>query len=110
MTSSPEKRWPASARAMRAVQMAFDTSEELARAVRLEAIRQGLSPSDMIREIIELPVAGRPVRPRLTVSLSDNDFKLLAQRYDLPEKDRLSIKKRVMQDIHAFARASKPDE
>ncbi len=110
MKRALKKRWPASERAIRAVQMAFDTSEELARAVRLEAIRKGLSPSDMIREIIKLPVAGRPVRPRLTVSLSENDFKSLAQHYHLEEDDRLAIKRKVMQDLYAFAQVSNPDK
>ncbi len=83
--------------------MAFDTSQELATAVRLEAIRRGLSASDMIREIVGLPVSGRPVRPRLTVSLGDEDFARLARRYGIDPDDRLAIKRRVMEELHAFA-------
>ena len=83
--------------------MAFDTSQELATAVRLEAVRRGLSASDMIREIVGLPVSGRPVRPRLTVSLGDEDFARLAARYGIDPGDRLAIKRRVMEELHAFS-------
>jgi len=92
-------RWPSSQKALKAVQVAFDTSDEVATRLRLEAVREGLSPSDMIRRIVGLPVRARPVRPRLTVSLSDEDFHILAERYALKPSDRLAIKRRVMEEI-----------
>lgn len=93
---------------MRAVQMAFDTTQELATTIRLEAVRRGLSPSDLIRELVGLPVNGRPVRPRLTLSLGEHDFELLGRRYGLDEHDRLAIKRRVMEELQAFASHDDP--
>jgi len=92
-------RWPSSQNALKAVQVAFDTTEEVATRLRLEAVRAGLSPSDLIRRIVGLPVRARPVRPRLTVSLSDEDFHVLAERYRLQPSNRLDIKRRVMEEI-----------
>ncbi len=109
MDRSGRRRWPSSQRAIRAVQMAFDTSRDLATAVRLEAVRRGLSASDVIREIVGLPVSGRPVRPRLTVSLTDDDFAVLARRYGIDAEDRLAIKRRVMEELLAFSEAGRRD-
>lgn len=97
--SSFTERWASSQKALKAVQVAFDTSEDVATRIRLEAVRVGLSPSDLIRRIVGLPVRTRPVRPRLTVSLSDEDFMILAERYALDPTDRLAIKRRVMEEI-----------
>ena len=98
-SSRLNERWSSSQKALKAVQVAFDTSEDVAIRLRLEAVRGGLSPSDLIRRIVGLPVRTRPVRPRLTVSLSDADFRILAERYGLEPADRLAIKRRVMEEI-----------
>lgn len=96
---SDKPKWASSNKAIKAVQVAFDMDEKLQYVIRKEALDAGLGPSDQIRNLLELPVTKRPKRPRLTVSLSLDDYQLLAQRYHIPVEDQLEIKKRVMQEL-----------
>ncbi len=98
----PEK-WAKSAKAAKAVQVAFDMDEKVQYSIRKKALDEGLSPSDQIRHILELPTHRRPKRPRLTVSLSNDDYEQLAVRYKLDPEQQLEIKKKVMEDLADFA-------
>lgn len=99
----PEK-WQSSVRAAKAVQVAFDMDERLQYQIRREALDNGLSPSDQIRHILTLPTAAKPKRPRLTVSLSSEDYAYLAERYGLEPGQQLEIKHRVMDELLAYSR------
>lgn len=94
----PEK-WQSSVKAVKAVQVAFDMDEQVQRSIRKEAVDAGLSPSDQIREILGLPTNKRPKRPRLTISLSADDYLFLAEKYQLQPDEQLEIKKRLMDDL-----------
>jgi len=94
----PEK-WTKSEAAIRATQIGFDTSEEVTTLIRLEAVKQGLSPSDLVRKVVGLPVISKPKRPRLTVTLSEQDYQELAQRYGFTEVDKLKIKKHMYDEL-----------
>ncbi|WP_341501890.1 hypothetical protein [Gallaecimonas sp. GXIMD4217] len=94
----PEK-WQSSVKAAKAVQVAFDLDARLQYAIRRSALEEGLSPSDQIRTLLELPVSRRPKRPRLTVSLSQDDYRLLAERYGLGMDDQLEIKRRCLDEL-----------
>ncbi len=98
MKKVPEK-WQSSVKAMKATQVAFDMDERFQLAIRREALEAGLSPSDQIRDILGLPVNRRPKRPRLTVSLSIEDYQLLAEKYGLDPQQQLDIKKKLMEDL-----------
>ncbi len=98
----PEK-WQASSKAMRAVQVAFYVDEKVQNKIRQDACLQGMSPSDMIRQIANLPVSSPPKRPRLTASLNPDDYRLLAERYKLNSEDTLEIKRRVMEELIDYA-------
>ena len=84
------KSWTNSDKSIRAVQVVFELEQVQSRSLRINAIKQDLSPSDYIRDIIGLP-RKKPVRPRLSISLSEDDYKLLAKRYKLKvnEKDKI---------------------
>lgn len=97
-------RWTGSDEALRAVQVAFDVEQAVLDAVRTAAFHSNLSTSDQIRLLLQLPVATRPKRPRLTVSLNNQDYEQLAQRYGLLADDRLAIKERVTQELIHFAK------
>lgn len=84
---------------MKAVQVAFDMDETFQLAIRREALEAGLSPSEQIRDILGLPVNKRPKRPRLTVSLSAEDYLLLGEKYGLDPAQQLDIKKKLMEDL-----------
>lgn len=94
----PEK-WQSSLKAAKATQIAFDMDEKIQLEIRKEALEAGLSPSDKIREILGLPTNKRPKRPRLTVSLSVDDYQVLAEKYQLNAKQQLEIKKKLMDDL-----------
>jgi hypothetical protein len=94
----PEK-WQSSIKAVKAVQVAFDMDEKIQLAIRKQALEAGISPSEQIRDILGLPTNKRPKRPRLTVSLSSDDYQLLAEKYDLTSEQQLEIKKKLMDDL-----------
>ncbi len=85
----------AKTRAVRAVQMAMDLDVSVARALRVEAARADLTPQDHMRKLLGLSY--RPAqRPRLSLSLSDEDYALLAEHFGLDPADRPAIKKAVI--------------
>lgn len=93
-------RWSGSDDALRAVQVAFDVEQSVLQAVRAAAFKNNLSTSDQIRQWLHLTtVTPKPKRPRLTVSLTSQDYALLAERYGLAVDDRLSIKEKVTQEL-----------
>ena len=94
----PDK-WQSSVKAAKATQVAFDMDEKIQLDIRKEALEAGLSPSDKIRDILGLPVNKRPKRPRLTVSLSTEDYIALAEKYQLEPEQQLEIKKKLMDDL-----------
>lgn len=94
----PEK-WQSSIKAAKATQVAFDMDEKIQLAIRQEALTHGLSPSDQIRQILGLPINRRPKRPRLTVSLSGDDYLVLGEKYDIDPSQQLEIKKKLMEEL-----------
>ena len=98
----PEK-WQQSAKVVKAVQIAFDMDSKLQYSIRRSALDKGVSPSEQIRHLLELPTHKKPKRPRLTVSLSGEDYQLLSKRYDIPASEQLEIKKQVIEELTQFA-------
>tara|TARA_R110000764_G_scaffold6634_5_gene24704 strand:- start:46 stop:375 length:330 start_codon:yes stop_codon:yes gene_type:complete len=94
----PEK-WQSSVKAVKAVQVAFDMDEKIQLSIRKQALEAGISPSEQIRDILGLPTNKRPKRPRLTVSLSAEDYALLGEKYGLSAEQQLEIKKKLMDDL-----------
>ncbi|WP_153912697.1 hypothetical protein [Shewanella sp. TC10] len=94
--------WIKNQQAAKATQVAFDLDEKFQYLIRKAALDAGVSPSDQIRSILGLEVTKRPKRPRLTVSLSQDDYAILAQRYGLESDAQLEIKKRVLDDLVQF--------
>lgn len=99
--SLPET-WINNQQAAKATQVAFDLDEKFQYQIRKAALDSGVSPSDQIRSILGLTVTKRPKRPRLTVSLNQDDYVILAQRYGLKSNAQLEIKKRVLDDLVQF--------
>ena len=91
MTSSD--KWDGERRAVKAVQVAFDVGDEVNLLIRREALEQSINPSDRVRQILGLPISRKPVRPRLSISLSESDFEQLAEQFGLPLDDRLGIRR-----------------
>ncbi len=98
----PEK-WQSSQKAMKAVQVAFDMDEKIQYKIRKAALDNNLSPSEQIRDILGLTINKRPKRPRLTVSLNNQDYVELAEKYGLQPEQQLEIKKLVIEDLVRFS-------
>lgn len=97
----PEK-WQSSVNAAKATQIAFDMDEKIQMAIRREALESGISPSDQIRTILGLSTNKRPKRPRLTVSLSAEDYVELGNKYQLDANQQLEIKKKLMEELITY--------
>jgi len=109
MTKKLPEKWQSSVKAIKAVQVAFDMDEQFQLAIRREALEAGLSPSDQIRTILGLPTSKRPKRPRLTVSLSPDDYQVLAEKYALTPDQQLEIKRKLMDDLIHYVQENKQD-
>jgi hypothetical protein len=92
--------WSQSDKNIRAVQVIFELEQEQSSVLRIKAIEQGLSPSDYIRDIVDLP-RKKPVRPRLSISLSAEDYQLLAKRYSLMPDMKEQIRDKIKAELIA---------
>jgi len=90
--------WTKSDKSIRAVQVIFELEQAQSRTLRIQAIEQDLSPSDYIRDIVGLP-RKKPVRPRLSISLSSEDYIILAERYNLAPEQKTEIRERIKKDL-----------
>jgi hypothetical protein len=100
MKKSKPELWENEKKAVKATQVAFDISTEAQKKLKLMASQNGLSPSDQMREILGLP-RKKPVRPRLTISLTAKDYEILANIYKLDPEDKLAIKEQAAKEIIA---------
>jgi len=100
MTSKPSipKSWAKSDKSIRAVQVIFELEQAQSRALRIKAIEKDLSPSDYIRDIVGLP-RKKPIRPRLSISLSEEDYNILAQRYLISLDNKIEIREKMKQEL-----------
>ena len=101
MKSKQPERWKKESKAVKATQIAFDISTEAQKRLKLTAIQNDLSPSDQMRKILGLP-SKKPVRPRLTISLSEEDYLILAEHYKVDPDDKLAIKELAAKEIISF--------
>ncbi len=90
--------WEKSSKSIRAVQVIFELEQSESQALRIKAIEKGLSPSDYIRDIIGLPLK-KPIRPRLSISLSAEDYGILAKRYHLKQDQKDLIRAQIKQEL-----------
>jgi len=97
------KKWQQSAKVVKAVQIAFDMDTKLQYSIRRSALDKGISPSEQIRHLLDLDTHKKPKRPRLTVSLNDEDYQQLSVRYQIPAEQQLEIKKAVIEELTQFA-------
>ena len=85
--------WQKEQKAIKAIQIAFDVGEEVQHLIRREALDQSINPPDRVRQILGLPVSRKPIRPRLSISLSQEDFLLLAEKFAVDQNDHVAIRR-----------------
>ena len=81
----------------RTTQMAFDVDTKTQKQIRLEALQADINPSNRIRQILGLKTMSNPVRPRLSISLTEEDFNVLARKFNLARIDKITLKRRSIQ-------------
>jgi hypothetical protein len=67
-----------------------------------EAIRNEMRLADVVRRIIELPVAN-PESVQIPMTLTDEDYSLLAIRYGISAGDKNAIKRRIIDELNDFS-------
>lgn len=97
------ENWKKSETSIRAIQVAFEFGTGVSESIRREANKNGLSTSDQIRKIVQLDIKP-PKRPRLTVSLAEEDYQKLAQRYGLGAEDKAAIREQMRQELIEFGK------
>ena len=100
---SKKSRWDKEKAAVASIQVAFDLGVDTQMAIKRQALEEHMSPSDFIRKALGLEYRIRPVRPRLTLSLNDHDFEVLARLWGIDEHDRLRIKEEAALRLIRFA-------
>lgn len=85
---------------------AIECELRVANQIIEEAIRNEMRLSDVVRRIIELPVAHQEA-VQIPLNLADEDFSLLAIRYGIPSSDRNAIKLRIIQELGDFSGSKK---
>ena len=98
MVKRPEKDWSKITETIKATQIAFEMDQKIACHIRQLAAQEGLTSSDQIRKIIGLSYSP-PKRPRLTVSLSEDDYFVLGKKYKLDSTDALGIKRKIVEEL-----------
>ncbi|MCG8312795.1 MAG: hypothetical protein MI976_06215 [Pseudomonadales bacterium] len=96
-------KWQKEKQAIKATQVAFDIASEAQVIIKQQALAGNLNPPDQIRKILGLPYNKKPQRPRLTVTLKQEDFHLLAEKYGLDPEDHAAIKEKVSEELLSFA-------
>ena len=99
-------QWSPYNKTIRAIQVAFEFGGELPDYIREVAAKNGLTPSDQIRKIIGLGYK-KPKRPRLTISLREEDYINLGTRYNLSSEDRQAIREHIREELEVFYRNEK---
>jgi hypothetical protein len=92
------ENWEKQKAAIKATQVAFELEQHVARRIHELAAREGLTPSSEIRKLVGLSYSP-PKRPRLSVSLSPEDYEVLAEKYGVEASDTLEIKRCIMQEL-----------
>lgn len=99
-------KWARQAKAARATQVAIDVSEQVHNYVQLASVNHKLKPSDYIRKSLGLPYKKSKLRPRLTFSLTEEDYASLAEKFGLEASDKIGIKHAVGQFLIERANAA----
>lgn len=88
------------------VNESIDCELHVANKIIDEAIRQEMRINDVVRRVIGLPVSQQE-SVQIPVTLTDQDYSLLAIRYGINSSDREAIKRRIIEDLGDFSGANK---
>ena len=95
---SKKTGWDQDKKTVKSVQIAFELEQKIAQKIQIMAAEDGLTPSSQIRKLIGLDYAP-PKRPRLTLSLSEQDYNILAEKYHIQADDKIAIKRHIINNL-----------
>lgn len=81
----------------------MDLDALVARRVKVMAALDDMTPQDYMRRALDLNFKS-PQRPRLSLSLGDEDYQRLGQRYGLDPDQKTEIKRRIIAEVEKLAR------
>lgn len=90
--------WNKQDKLVKATQVAFELEQKIAIDIRTLAAQEGLTPSDQVRKLIGLSFSS-PKRPRLSISLTSDDYELLRKKYSLDKANTIEIKKMIVSEL-----------
>lgn len=88
------------------VNESIDCELQVANRIIDEAIRQEMRINDVVRKVIGLPVSQQE-SVQIPVTLTDQDYSLLAIRYGISASDQEAIKRRITEELADFSGAKK---
>jgi hypothetical protein len=88
------------------VNESIDCELQVANKIIDEAIRQEMRINDVVRRVIGLPVSQQE-SVQIPVTLTDQDYSLLAIRYGISAGDHEAIKRRITEDLADFSGANR---
>jgi len=88
------------------VNESIDCELQVANKIIDEAIRNEMRINDVVRRVIGLPVSQQE-SVQIPVTLTDQDYSLLAIRYGISASDHEAIKRRITEDLSDFSGANK---
>ena len=95
------ERWKTSDKQIKKMQLAFEFENLIEKQLKQDALDNGISPSSQLRKILELHY-DQPLKPRLTILLTQDDRDILAKRYNIEAQDRAYIRLGITREIEAY--------
>jgi len=93
-------KWSNEKAALKKIQIHFEFQRNIMRAIRHEAADKDVSPSDIVRQKLQLSYS-KIQRPRIGLSFTDAELESLKQRYQLESIDEKEIKRCAMEEVNA---------
>lgn len=101
--SDNNKVWKKQKQALEKAQLSFTLIPEVDRLVRIQAAKDGMLPSGVIRKILGME-SSQMNRPRVGVSFKPEELDALAKRFDVDPNNRVSILKRATEVVQLHFR------
>lgn len=94
------ERWKTSDKQIKKMQLAFEFDDLIEKQLKQDALDNAISAASQLRKILGLHY-DQPLKPRLSITLSPADRKILAKRYDIDADDRAYIRLGISREIEA---------
>ncbi|WP_086932367.1 hypothetical protein [Agarilytica rhodophyticola] len=91
--------WANERKALKKIQMHFTFTAHASRLLKIDAVNERMSTTNYLRKLLGLTFA-QDTRDRIGISLSEDDFAHLAQRYEVDVNDKDAIKRKVTASIN----------